>query len=116
MKSGGVIEQYVHAIEIVCLPDDLPETLEIDISGLQLGDSLHVGEIKYPKGVRTTHAADVVIVHIGRAGSGAETRSRHRGRSPSRKPDLRGYPIPSPNARAVPTPRAFFLVKAESDL
>lgn len=72
VKAGGVIEQYVHAIEIVCLPDDLPETLEIDISGLGLGDSLHAGEIKYPKGVRTTHAADVVIVHIGRAGSGAE--------------------------------------------
>jgi large subunit ribosomal protein L25 len=72
VKAGGVIEQYVHAIEIVCLPDDLPETLEIDISGLELGDSLHVGEIKYPKGVKPTHAADVVIVHIGRAGSGAE--------------------------------------------
>jgi large subunit ribosomal protein L25 len=72
VKAGGVIEQYVHAIEIVCLPDDLPETLEIDISGLELGDSLHVGEIKYPKGVKPTHAADVVIVHIGRAGSGAD--------------------------------------------
>jgi large subunit ribosomal protein L25 len=72
VKAGGVIEQYVHAIEIICLPDDLPETLEIDISGLELGDSLHLGEIKYPKGVKPTHAADVVIVHIGRAGSGAE--------------------------------------------
>jgi large subunit ribosomal protein L25 len=72
VKAGGVIEQYVHAIEITCLPDDLPETIEIDISNLQLGDSLHVGEIKYPKGVKPTHAADVVIVHIGRAGSGAD--------------------------------------------
>ncbi len=72
VKAGGVIEQYVHAIEITCLPDDLPETIEIDISALQLGDSLHVGEIKYPKGVKPTHAADVVIVHIGRAGAGAD--------------------------------------------
>ncbi|MDP3851880.1 MAG: 50S ribosomal protein L25 [Luteolibacter sp.] len=72
VKSGGVIEQYIHALEIVCLPDDLPETINLDISGLQLGDSLHVGEIKYPKGVRPTHAEDVVIVHIGRAGSGAD--------------------------------------------
>jgi large subunit ribosomal protein L25 len=73
VKTGGVVEQYVHAIEIICLPDDLPDTLEIDISGLELGDSLHLGDIKYPKGVRPTHAADVVIVHIGHAGSGAET-------------------------------------------
>ena len=72
VKSGGVIEQYVHALEITCLPDDLPEVLDLDVSGLQLGDSLHLGEIKYPKGVRPTHAADVVVIHIGRAGSGAD--------------------------------------------
>jgi len=72
VKAGGVIEQYVHAIEIICLPNDLPETIEIDVTGLALGDSLHLGEIKYPKGVRPTHAADVVVVHIGRAGSGAD--------------------------------------------
>jgi large subunit ribosomal protein L25 len=72
VKAGGVVEQYVHALEITCLPDDLPETIELDISKLELGDSLHVGEVTYPKGVRPTHAADVVIVHIGRAGSGAE--------------------------------------------
>lgn len=72
VKAGGVIEQYVHAIEIICLPNDLPETIEIDVTGLQLSDSLHLGDIKYPKGVRPTHAADVVVVHIGRAGSGAD--------------------------------------------
>ncbi len=72
VKAGGVIEQYVHAIEIICLPNDLPEIIEIDVTGLQLSASLHLGEIKYPKGVRPTHAADVVVVHIGRAGSGAD--------------------------------------------
>jgi large subunit ribosomal protein L25 len=72
VKAGGVVEQYVHAIEIICLPDDLPETLDIDISALELGDSLHMGDIKYPKGVRPTHAANVVLVHIGRAGAGAD--------------------------------------------
>jgi large subunit ribosomal protein L25 len=72
VKAGGVIEQYIHAIEIVCLPDDLPEAIDLDVSALQIGDSLHLGEVKYPKGVRPTHADDVVIVHIGRAGSGAD--------------------------------------------
>jgi large subunit ribosomal protein L25 len=91
VKSGGVVEQYVHAIEIICLPDDLPDTLEIDISGLQLGDSLHLGDIKYPKGVRPTHAADVVIVHIGRAGSGAETEAAAEAAA-----------TPAPAAKAAP--------------
>ena len=72
VKAGGVVEQYIHAIEITCLPDDLPDIIEIDISSLELLGSLHMGDIKYPKGVRPTQAANVVIVHIGRAGAGAD--------------------------------------------
>lgn len=67
VKAGGLIEQYVHAIEITCLPNDLPETIEVDISALQIGDSLHIGEIKFPAGVRATHAADVVVAHVSKA-------------------------------------------------
>ncbi len=66
VKAGGLIEQYVHAIEITCLPNDLPETIEVDVSHLQVGDSLHIGEIKFPAGVRATHAANVVVAHVGK--------------------------------------------------
>ena len=66
VKAGGLVEQYVHAIEITCLPNDLPETIEVDITKLEVGDSLHIGDITYPKGVRATHAADVVVAHIGK--------------------------------------------------
>ena len=69
VKAGGLVEQYVHAIEITCLPNDLPETIEVDISNLQIGDSLHIGDIKYPAGVKATHAADVVVAHIGKPGA-----------------------------------------------
>ncbi len=67
VKAGGLVEQYVHAIEITCLPDDLPEIIEVDISKLEIGDSLHIGDITYPKGVTPTHASDVVVAHIGKA-------------------------------------------------
>ena len=83
VKAGGVVEQYVHAIEITCLPDDLPDTLEIDITGLELGESLHLGDIKYPQGVRPTHSAKVVVVHIGRAGAGVEAEAEA---TPAAKP------------------------------
>jgi large subunit ribosomal protein L25 len=66
VKAGGIIEQYVHAIEITCLPNDLPETIEIDVSHLGEGASLHIGDVTYPAGVRPTHAAEVVIAHIGK--------------------------------------------------
>ncbi len=67
VKAGGLIEQYVHAIEITCLPNDLPESIEVDISTLQIGDSLHIGEIPLPAGVRATHAPDVVVAHVSKA-------------------------------------------------
>ncbi len=66
VKAGGLVEQYVHAIEITCLPNDLPETLEVDISAMDIGASLHIGDIKFPSGVKATHAADVVVAHIGK--------------------------------------------------
>lgn len=66
VKAGGLVEQYVHAIEITCLPNDLPETIEVDISALEIGASLHIGDITFPQGVRPTHAADVVVAHIGK--------------------------------------------------
>jgi len=69
VKAGGLVEQYVHAIEITCLPNDLPETIEVDISSLEIGDSLHIGDITYPSGVKPTHADDVVVAHIGKPGA-----------------------------------------------
>lgn len=66
VKAGGLVEQYVHAIEISCLPNDLPETIEVDISSLEIGASLHIGDITLPAGVRATHAAEVVVAHIGK--------------------------------------------------
>ena len=66
VKAGGLVEQYVHAIEITCLPNDLPETIEVDITAMEIGASLHIGDITFPTGVRATHAADVVVAHIGK--------------------------------------------------
>jgi large subunit ribosomal protein L25 len=72
VKAGGLLEQYIHAIEITCLPNDLPEVLEFDVTHLDEGDSLHIADVTLPAGVRTTHASDVVIAHVGKQGSGTD--------------------------------------------
>jgi large subunit ribosomal protein L25 len=72
VKAGGLIEQYLHTVEITCLPNDLPEILEFDVTHLGEGDSLHMSEVKFPAGVRPTQAPDVVIAHVGKQGSGEE--------------------------------------------
>ena len=63
LKFGGLVEVIHHDLEVRCLPKDLPESISIDVTALQLNESIHVGEIKLPEGVRTRLAADVVVVH-----------------------------------------------------
>ena len=49
--GGGVVQHVTNEIEIQCLPDDLPEYVEVDLAHLDLGDSIHVNELTLPKGV-----------------------------------------------------------------
>jgi large subunit ribosomal protein L25 len=51
-SDGGVMTQLVTEIEVIALPKDLPEYLEIDAENLHLGDTLHMTDIKLPEGVQ----------------------------------------------------------------
>ena len=51
-RHGGVISHLMVDVEIACLPDLLPEYIEVDLSGLDVGDSLHLSELRMPEGVR----------------------------------------------------------------
>jgi large subunit ribosomal protein L25 len=66
VKAGGILEQYAHTLEITCFPKDLPESIEKDISDLDDGESLHIGDLSLPAGVKATHADEVVVAHIGK--------------------------------------------------
>jgi large subunit ribosomal protein L25 len=54
-SEGGVISHLLGDVEIRCLPADLPEYLEVDLSGLALNQHLHLSELKMPKGVEIVH-------------------------------------------------------------
>jgi large subunit ribosomal protein L25 len=86
VKAGGLLEQYIHALEITCLPNDLPETLEFDVTHLGEGDSLHISDVTFPAGIRATHGPNVVIAHVGKQGSGADEAEAAPGAAPAAKP------------------------------
>ena len=50
-EQGGVANHVVNELDISCLPDDLPSFIEVDMGGLGIGDSIHVQDLKLPKGV-----------------------------------------------------------------
>ena len=47
LKEGGVLQHTLHKIEIECLPAEIPEHLEIDVTNLKLGDSIHISDLKF---------------------------------------------------------------------
>lgn len=50
-QSGGLISHILNELEIICLPQNLPEFIEVDLENLELGDSIHISQISLPKGV-----------------------------------------------------------------
>ena len=49
--QGGVVSHILNELDITCFPDDLPEYVEVDLGGLSVGNSVHVRDLKLPKGV-----------------------------------------------------------------
>ncbi len=70
--AGGVISHIMSDVEVSCLPDNLPEYIEVDVSEMQLNQLLHLSDLKLPQGVELVdlaHGNDkaVVSIHIPRA-------------------------------------------------
>lgn len=71
VAEGAVLNHLINETEVVCLPKDLPEYLEVDVSALQLDETLHLSDIKVPQGVKLVELmhdnnAAVANVHVPR--------------------------------------------------
>lgn len=75
VREGGVLESPLHEIEVECLPKDLPERIDVDVSELKVNQSLHVRDIALGDGVRLISAADqvVALVKFARTEAAAST-------------------------------------------
>lgn len=58
---GGILEQSLRSMEVECLPKDLPEIITVDVSALNVGDSIHVKDIALPSGVTALDDADLTV-------------------------------------------------------
>jgi len=64
VKAGGMLQHTLDELEIRCLPDAIPEYIEVDISGLDINDSVHVGQLTLPEGVETLEDADRSVCSV----------------------------------------------------
>jgi large subunit ribosomal protein L25 len=64
-EKQGVLEQIVREIDVRCEPREIPDSLDVDVSNLDVHDTLHVSDIKVSEGVEILTDAELVIATIG---------------------------------------------------
>jgi large subunit ribosomal protein L25 len=61
---GGILEQLLRSIQVECLPKDLPESIVVDVSALEIGDAIHIKDLPLPAGVTALGNPDISVLHI----------------------------------------------------
>jgi large subunit ribosomal protein L25 len=61
--DNGIVEQHLRSIKVECLPTQIPEQIEIDVTNLDIGDSIHVSDISL-SGVKLLEHMDVAVVTV----------------------------------------------------
>lgn len=63
-KEGGVVDFVMREMEVECLPGVIPDEIVVDISGLDIGESLRVGDLTMPEGVKSLEDEERVVVTV----------------------------------------------------
>ena len=62
--KGGVLEHLLREVEVECLPSEIPEHIEVDVSHLDLGDAIHVADLKLERGEILTDPTSTVVTVV----------------------------------------------------
>jgi len=63
-QHGGVLEQIIHEIEVRCIPSMIPESFEVDVSGLDIDDALRVSDLVFEEGVTPTIEKERTVCQV----------------------------------------------------
>ena len=86
VKSGGLIAHLMSEVEISCLPKDLPESIDVDVAGLDMDETIHLSELVLPAGVVLTalsHSQDEELEEGERSSYDQAVVSIHAPRGPA---------------------------------
>jgi large subunit ribosomal protein L25 len=64
VTRGGILQPIVREVEVECLPLDIPNSFNVDVSALDIGDSIHVEEIRTPEGVNLVFDSNFAVVTV----------------------------------------------------
>jgi large subunit ribosomal protein L25 len=63
LKEGGILQHGLHKIEIKCLPAEIPEHIEIDVTNLKLGDAIHISDLNFDN-FEITNSDEVIVASV----------------------------------------------------
>jgi large subunit ribosomal protein L25 len=64
VKAGGVLQVEMYEVQVRCMPDQLPSSMEVDVSNLAIGDQLLVSDLKFRDGVEVLSDPHAVMIKI----------------------------------------------------
>lgn len=64
VEEGGVLQLVRHEVEIFCFPNNIPESLEVDVTGMSIGDSKHIDEVSIDESFELVDEANFTIVTV----------------------------------------------------
>ncbi len=64
VKLGGILELQIRELEVECLPHLIPEGFEVDVTAMEVGDTLHVSDIAIPEGIQILTPSDYPVVIV----------------------------------------------------
>jgi len=64
IKAGGHLEMIRHELEVVCRADSIPDAIEIDCENIEIDTSVHIEDVKLPKGVEAPHDVNFTVLNI----------------------------------------------------
>lgn len=63
-RDGGSLEHVLWELAVVCLPVDIPQKIEVEVSHLEIGDAIHIKDITLPPGVETKHDPEAILLSV----------------------------------------------------
>ncbi len=108
VKRGGTINIVTHSLDVVCPADQIPEAIEVDVSGLEISHSKHLSDVTLPASVRPVVHADATLVTVVPPSGYAEELKAAAEAAAAAAAAVAAAPVPGavPAAGAAPAPGA----------
>jgi large subunit ribosomal protein L25 len=63
-NTGGILSQVMHEVEIECLPSDIPGHIDVDVSNLEIGGSIHISDLPHSNKLKFLGEEDALVAHV----------------------------------------------------